>query len=175
MPESVNRRGSSGPTIGAMVGFCSAVAMGGEDTDGVEKGRMLKDFRQFVLRGNLVDLAVAVVIGTAFTALVNSLVKSLVTPLIAAVFGSHDFSGLAFTINGSRFLYGDFINALITFITVSLVMFFFVIKPVNALLERFRPEPKVDQETHECPECLSDIPVAAKRCAFCTTELGAAA
>jgi len=148
--------------------------MGGEDTDGVEKGRMLKDFRQFVLRGNLVDLAVAVVVGTAFTALINSLVKSLVTPLIAAVFGEHDFSNLLFTINGSRFLYGDFINALITFLTVSAVMLFLVIKPMNSLLERFKPEPKVDQETHECPECLSDIPVAAKRCAFCTTELAAA-
>src|SRR3954449_9458383 len=174
MPESVNRRGSSGPTIGAMVGFCSAVAMGGEDTDGVEKGRMLGDFRQFILRGNLVNLAVAVVVGTAFTALVNSLVKSLITPLIAAVFGTHDFSGLLFTINGSRFLYGDFINALITFLTVSAVMFFLVIKPMNALIDRFRPEPKVDHETHECPECLSDIPIDARRCAFCTTELAAA-
>jgi len=135
---------------------------------------MLKEFRQFILRGNLVDLAVAVVVGTAFTALINSLVKSLITPLIAAVFGKHDFSNLLFTINGSRFLYGDFINALITFLTVSAVMLFLVIKPMNSLLERFKPEPKVDQETHECPECLSDIPVAAKRCAFCTTELAAA-
>jgi large conductance mechanosensitive channel len=156
-----------------MVGFCSAVAMGGEDTDGVEKSLMFKEFRQFILRGNLVDLAVAVVIGTAFTALVNSLVKSLITPLIAAVGGDADFSNLAFTINGSRFLYGDFINALITFLTVSAVMFFLVIKPVNALLERFRPEPKVDQETRECPQCLSDIPVAAKRCAFCTSTVAA--
>jgi large conductance mechanosensitive channel len=147
--------------------------MGGEDTDGVEEGFMLKEFRQFILRGNLVDLAVAVVIGTAFTALVNSLVKSLITPLIAAVFGKPDFSNLTFAINGSRFLYGDFINALITFISVSAVMFFLVIKPVNALLERFRPEPKVDEETRECPECLSDIPVAAKRCAFCTSAVAA--
>jgi large conductance mechanosensitive channel len=157
-----------------MVGFCSAVAMGGEDTDGVEKGLMLKEFRQFILRGNLVDLAVAVVVGTAFTALVNSLVKSLMTPLIAAIFGKHDFSNLTFTINGSRFLYGDFINALITFLTVAVVMFFFVVKPVNALMERFRPEPKLDQETRECPECLSDIPVGAKRCAFCTSVVAAA-
>src|SRR4051794_39033643 len=174
MPESVNRRGSSGPTIGAMVGFSSAVAMGGEDTTGGEKGRMLTDFRQFILRGNLVDLAVAVVVGTAFTALINSLVKNLITPLIAAVFGEHDFSGLLFTINGSRFLYGDFINALITFLTVSAVMFFLVIKPMNVLIDRFKPEPKVDHERHECPECLSDIPIDARRCAFCTTELAAA-
>lgn len=136
---------------------------------------MIKEFRQFILRGNLVDLAVAVVVGTAFTALVNSLVKSIFTPLIAAIFGKADFSNLFFTINGSRFLYGSFINSLITFLTVSTVMFFFVVKPVNALLERFKPEPKVDQETHECPECLSDIPVGARRCAFCTTELSAAA
>jgi large conductance mechanosensitive channel len=147
--------------------------MGGEDTAGVEKGFVFREFRQFILRGNLVDLAVAVVVGTAFTALVNSLVKSLITPLIAAVFGKPDFSNLTFTINGSRFLYGDFINALITFISVSAVMFFLVIKPVNALLERFRPEPKLDQETRECPECLSDIPVGAKRCAFCTSVVGA--
>src|SRR4051795_5940377 len=159
MPESVNRRGSSGPTIGAMVGFCSAVAMGGEDTTGVEKGCMLKEFRQFILRGNLVDLAVAVVIGAAFTAVVNALVKDLVTPLVAAIGGKHDFSALAFTINGSRFSYGDFINALITFLLVALVVFFLVIKPVNALLERLRTEPKVDAETRECPECLSDIPM----------------
>jgi large conductance mechanosensitive channel len=143
--------------------------MGGEDTAEVEKGRMLKEFRQFILRGNLVDLAVAVVVGTAFTALVNSLVKSLITPLIAAVFGKHDFSGLVFTINGSRFLYGNFINSLITFITVAFVMFFFVIKPMNALMERFRAEPKLDEQTRECPECVSDIPVSAKRCAFCTS------
>jgi large conductance mechanosensitive channel len=155
------------------VGFCSVLAMGGEDTAGVERGLMLKEFRQFILRGNLVDLAVAVVVGTAFTALVNSLVKSLITPLIAAVFGKHDFSNLVFTINGSRFLYGDFINALITFLTVSAVMFFLVIKPVNALMERFKTEPDVDQKTRECPECLSAIPVGAKRCAFCTSAVAA--
>src|SRR3954451_23256720 len=104
MPESVNRRGSSGPTIGAMVGFSSAVAMGGEDTAGDEKGRMVKEFRQFILRGNLADVAVAVVVGTAFTALINSLVKSMITPLLAAVFAEHDFSGLMFTINGTSFI-----------------------------------------------------------------------
>src|SRR3954452_23472197 len=129
MPESVNRRGSSGPTIGAMVGFCSAVAMGGEDTDEVERGLMLKEFRQFILRGSLVDLAVAVVIGAAFTAVVNALVKDLVTPIIAAVGGKPDFANLAFTINDSRFAYGDFLNALITFVLVAAVVFFLVIKP----------------------------------------------
>jgi large conductance mechanosensitive channel len=136
---------------------------------------MLKEFRQFILRGNLVDLAVAVVIGAAFTAVVNALVKDLVTPLIAAVGGKHDFSSLAFTINDSRFGYGDFINALITFVIVAAVMFFVVIKPVNALLARLKSEPAVDEETRSCPECLSDIPVAARRCAFCTVEFSAAA
>jgi large conductance mechanosensitive channel len=147
--------------------------MGGEDTAGVEKGRMLKEFRQFVLRGNLVDLAVAVVLGTAFTALVNSMVKSIFTPLIAAIFGKPDFSNLVFTINGSRFLYGAFINSLITFVTVAVVMFFFVVKPVNHLMERFRTEPDVDKETRECPECLSAIPIGARRCAFCTSAVAA--
>ena len=134
---------------------------------------MLKEFRAFILRGNLVDLAVAVVIGTAFTALVNSMVANLVTPLIAAVFGKHDFSSLAFTINGSRFAYGSFINALITFLTVATVMFFLVIKPMNALLARLRPAEAGDQEKRACPECLSDVPIAATRCAFCTSVLAA--
>jgi large conductance mechanosensitive channel len=147
--------------------------MGGEDTDEVENRAMLKEFRQFILRGNLVDLAVAVVVGTAFTALVNSMVKSLFTPLIGAIFGKHDFSNLVFTVNGSRFLYGQFINSLITFLLVATVMFFFVVKPVNALLDRLRPEPAVDMETRQCPECLSDIPIGAKRCAFCTSAVAA--
>jgi large conductance mechanosensitive channel len=134
---------------------------------------MLRDFREFILRGNLVDLAVAVVIGAAFTAVVNAMVKDLVTPVIAAVGGKQDFSRLAFTINGSRFAYGDFLNALITFVIVAAVVFFLVIKPVNALLSRLRPEPAVDQTTRACPECLSDIPVAAKRCAFCTSAVAA--
>jgi large conductance mechanosensitive channel len=134
---------------------------------------MLRDFREFILRGNLVDLAVAVVIGAAFTAVVNAMVKDLVTPVIAAVGGKQDFSRLAFTINGSRFAYGDFLNALITFVIVAAVVFFLVIKPVNALLSRLRPEPAVDQTTRAGPECLSDIPVAAKRCAFCTSAVAA--
>ena len=135
---------------------------------------MLKEFRQFILRGNLVDLAVAVVVGTAFTALVNSMVKALFTPLIGAIFGKHDFSNLVFSINGSRFLYGEFINSLITFLLVATVMFFFVVKPVNALLAALRPEPAVDRETRDCPECLSSIPVEARRCAFCTSDVAAA-
>jgi large conductance mechanosensitive channel len=135
---------------------------------------MLKEFRQFILRGNLVDLAVAVVIGAAFTAVVNAMVKDLITPLIAAIGGDHDFSSLAFSINGSRFAYGDFLNEALTFVIVAAVMFFGVIKPVNVLLERLRPEPKVDTPTSECPQCLSNIPAAARRCAFCTSEVGPA-
>lgn len=133
---------------------------------------MLKDFREFILRGNLVDLAVAVVLGTAFAAVVTALVKDLVTPLIAAIGGEPDFSGLTFTIHGSKFLYGEFINAFLAFVIVAAVMFFLVIKPVNALLSRRKVEPATDATTHACPHCLSDIPVAATRCAFCTSEVG---
>ena len=134
---------------------------------------MLREFRAFILRGNLVDLAVAVVIGTAFTAVVNALVKDIVTPLLAAVGGNPDFGRLAFTINGSRFAYGDFLNAALTFVIVAAVMFFLVIKPVNVLLDAMQTEPEVDSPTRPCPECLSQIPRAASRCAFCTTEVAA--
>jgi large conductance mechanosensitive channel len=136
---------------------------------------MLKDFREFLLRGNLVDLAVAVVIGTAFGAVVTAFVGDIVTPLIAAIGGKPDFNNLAFTINSSRFTYGHFINALLSFVIIAAVVFFFVIKPVNALMERFRSEKAVDEPMRPCPACLSDIPVAARRCAFCTEEVGAGA
>ena len=135
---------------------------------------MLKDFREFILRGNLVDLAVAVVIGAAFGAVVNALVTDLVTPVIAAIGGKQDFSNLSFTINKSRFLYGDFINAVITFLTIAAAVFFLVIKPVNALMNRLRPGKAVDVEMRQCPECLSDIPAAARRCSFCTSDVAAA-
>jgi|SRR3954452_11322005 large conductance mechanosensitive channel len=135
---------------------------------------MLKDFRQFILRGNLVDLAVAVVIGAAFGAVVAAFVKDLVTPLIAAIGGKPDFGGLAFTINGSRFAYGDFFNALLTFLIIAAVVFFFVVRPVNALLERMRTEPPVEEHTRACPACVSQIPEAARRCPFCTEEVGPA-
>jgi large conductance mechanosensitive channel len=133
---------------------------------------MLREFRAFVLRGNMVDLAVAVVIGTAFTAVVNALVADIITPLIAAVGGKPDFSRLAFTINGSRFAYGDFLNALLTFLLVATVVFFLVVKPVNALMAALTPdESQPDAPTRPCPECLSQIPRAATRCASCTTEV----
>src|SRR4051794_36099090 len=132
---------------------------------------MLKDFRDFILRGNLIDLAVAVVIGAAFGVLVTAFVADFVTPLIAAIGGKPDFSSLSFTINGSRFRYGDFLNALISFLIIAAVVFFFVLRPVNALLDRMKSEPKVASETRECPECLSDVPTGARRCAFCTAEI----
>ena len=134
---------------------------------------MLKDFRQFLLRGSLVDLAIAVVIGTAFTAVVNAIVRDLITPLIAAIGGKPSFDNLAFTINGSRFAYGDFLNAALTFLLVAAVMFYLVIKPVNMLMDALRTEPEVDSPTRPCPECLSQIPRAAARCAFCTREVAA--
>ena len=131
----------------------------------------LKEFRAFLLRGNVVDLAVAVVIGAAFTALVNALVRDIITPLVAALFGKPDFGDLAFTVNSSRFADGDLINALISFVLIAAVVFFFVVQPVNYLMARLRTEPDVDSETRACPECLSHIPREATRCAFCTTEV----
>jgi large conductance mechanosensitive channel len=132
---------------------------------------LIREFRSFVLRGNLVDLAVAVVIGTAFGAVVSAFVKDIVTPLIAAVGGKRDFSGLDFTINGSRFAYGDFINAVISFLISAVVVFFLVVKPANALMQLARTQRDVESETRTCPECLSEIPREARRCSFCTTEV----
>jgi large conductance mechanosensitive channel len=132
---------------------------------------MLKDFRQFILRGNLVDLAVAVVVGAAFGALVTAFVASFVTPLIAAIGGKPDFSSLAFTINGSRFTYGSFVNALLSFVIIAAVVFFLVVRPVNALMARYSTEPDVEHPKRDCPACLSQIPIDARRCAFCTSQL----
>jgi large conductance mechanosensitive channel len=132
---------------------------------------MINDFKAFLLRGNLVDLAVAVVIGVAFGAVVTALVTDLITPLIAAIGGSHDFSGLTFTIHKSIFRYGAFINAVLSFVVIAAVIFFLVVRPVNALIARSRREPTPDPTTKKCPECLSEIPIDARRCAFCTTQL----
>ena len=129
---------------------------------------MLKGFRAFLLRGNVVDLAVAVVIGAAFGSVVTAFVKDLVTPLIAAAGGKPDFSGLFFTVNGSRFLYGEFLNALLAFLLIAVVIFYFVVLPINALVARSRKEPPPDPTTKKCGQCLSEIPVDATRCAFCT-------
>jgi large conductance mechanosensitive channel len=137
---------------------------------------MLKGFQQFMFRGNVLDLAVAVVIGAAFGAVVTALVKDLITPLIAAIVGKPDFSAIAFTVNGSKFLIGDFINALVSFLLIGAAVYFFVILPVNALMARMRRgEAPPDPTTKKCPECLSDVPIAARRCAFCASPLGAEA
>ena len=135
---------------------------------------VMQEFKAFLLRGNLVDMAVGIVIGLAFATVVTALVADLITPLIAAIFGKQDFSSLTFTINGSTFHYGDFINALITFLLVATALFFFVLKPVNVLVSRARREGPPDPDVRNCPECLSEIPLAAKRCSYCTTEVGAA-
>ncbi|HEX5559449.1 MAG TPA: large conductance mechanosensitive channel protein MscL [Gaiellales bacterium] len=137
---------------------------------------MLREFKQFIMRGNVVDLAVAVVIGTAFAAVVAAFIADIITPLIAAIFGKQDFSNLSFTINKSTFLYGAFINALITFLSVAAAIFFFVVKPINVLqARRAAGAPPESPTTRSCPECLSEIPIAASRCAFCTSEVPAAA
>jgi large conductance mechanosensitive channel len=129
---------------------------------------LLTDFKRFLFRGNVMDLAVAIVIGTAFTALIKALVTDLLTPLIAAIFGAHDFGNLKFTIHHSTFAYGDFINNVITFLTVAAAMFFLVVAPINALMAW---RAKEDPDTKQCPECDSAIPIKAKRCPLCTSPL----
>jgi len=134
--------------------------------------KLLQDFKKFLLRGNVVDLAVAVVVGTAFTAVVKALVTDIVTPLIAAVFGQPNFENLTFTINGSVFKYGDLLNNLITFLSIATVVFFLVVTPINALMARRAQE---DPASKECPECTSAIPIRARRCPECTAEIPEAA
>lgn len=128
---------------------------------------MLKEFKQFLLRGNVVDLAVGVVIGAAFGTVVNALVADLLTPLIAAIAKVPDFSGFAFTLNGSKFMIGNLINAIISFLLVATAVFFFVVKPMNMLIARSHKEAPADPTTKKCPECLSEIPIDAKRCSHC--------
>ena len=129
-------------------------------------------FKQFLLRGNVIDLAVAVVIGGAFGAVVTAFVKDLLTPLIAAVAGAPDFSSLVFTLNGSRFPIGDFLNALLSFLLIAAALYFVVVAPMNALAaRRRRGEAPADPTTKRCPECLSEVPIGARRCAFCTSPL----
>jgi large conductance mechanosensitive channel len=133
---------------------------------------MLSGFKKFIMRGNVVDLAVAVVIGAAFGAVVAAFVKDLLTPLIAAAVGQPDFSAIRFTVNSSEFLIGDFLNALVSFLLVSAAVYFFLVAPLNAIIERRRRgEPTPDPTTKKCPECLSEVPIAARRCAFCTSTL----
>ncbi len=134
---------------------------------------MIRDFKNFILRGNVVDLAVAVVIGATFGAIVTALVKDFITPLIAAIGGKPNFSNLFFTVNHSKFMYGDFINAVASFFIIALVVFFFVVQPINRLVSLSRRGEEKESDNRPCPECLSTIPKAATRCAFCTTKVTA--
>lgn len=132
----------------------------------------MKGFKQFILRGNVLDLAVAVVMGTAFTAVVTALVKDLLTPLLGAIVGTPDFSTLGVEVNGSKLLIGDFINAVVSFVMLAAAVYFFIVLPVNTLVARMRRgEAAPDPTTKKCPECMSDVAIAARRCAFCTSAL----
>jgi len=132
---------------------------------------MLKGFRDFVLRGNVVDLAVGVVIGAAFGSVVTALVKDLITPIIAAFVKKPDFSGFFFEVNGAKFLYGDFANAVISFLLIAAAVYYLVVIPVNSLMKRFQPPAPAPVEKKNCPECRSDIALDARRCAFCTSAV----
>lgn len=131
------------------------------------------EFKEFIMQGNVVSLAVAVVIGAAFGALINSFVADMITPLIAAFGGQPDFSNISFAINGSKFMIGNFINALISFVLIAVIIFVFVVKPMNALIERAKTEDPVDPTVTKCRYCLSDVPVEARRCHACTSDLTA--
>jgi len=136
----------------------------------------MKGFKAFMLRGNVLDLAVAVVMGAAFGAVVTALVQDLITPLIAAIVGKPDFSAIVFTVNNSKFKIGEFVNAIVSFLLIGTAVYFFVILPVNTLLARMRRgEAPPDPTTKKCPECLSAVPIAARKCAFCTSALVATA
>jgi large conductance mechanosensitive channel len=133
----------------------------------------VKGFRDFIIRGNLVDLAVAIVIGTAFTAIVTAIVKDLITPLIGAIWGTHNFESLDFRVHGSTFAIGDLINAILSFLIIAAVVYFLVVKPVALFLARIQrhTEVTVEATTRDCPECLSTIPIAASRCMYCTAQV----
>ena len=137
--------------------------------------QLLNEFKQFVLRGNIVDMAVGLIMALAMFALVEALIADLITPVIAAIVGEPDFGALTFEINDSTFRYGDFINAVITFVSIAAAVFFFIVVPMNAVIAKARREPPVDPTTKKCTECLSEIPIDARRCAFCTSEVTPAA
>lgn len=128
----------------------------------------LKGFKQFILRGNVVDLAVGIVVGAGFSGIINSFVKDFITPLLGIFIKSADFANWSFTVGGSKFMPGDFINAIISFIIIALIIYFFVVLPMNALISRMNYEPPANPTTKKCPECCSEISISAKRCAFCT-------
>jgi large conductance mechanosensitive channel len=135
---------------------------------------MMKGFRQFLLRGNVVDLAVAVVIGAAFNSVVQAFVKDLLTPLIAAIGGQPNFAAIAFELNRSKFMIGDFANTIVSFLIISAVVYYLVVLPINALITWSREAPPPDPTTRRCPECASEIPIQARRCAFCTQPVPSA-
>jgi len=130
---------------------------------------MLKGFKQFLLRGNVVDMAVGLVVGASFGTVVTGFVKDLLTPFIAALAKQPDFAALTFTINGSKFLYGELVNAVLSFLITAAAVYYLVVLPINALIARARKEPPADPTTRKCSECLSEIPIGARRCAFCTS------
>jgi len=136
---------------------------------------MIKGFRDFILRGNVIDLAVAVVIGGAFTAIVNALVADIVNPLIAAIVHKPDFSALILDVNGGKIKYGDFMNAIISFLLIAAVVYFVFVLPINALMKKFKPAEAAPPVTRPCPQCLSDIPLAATRCSHCAQPVTATA
>ncbi|MBV8055066.1 MAG: large conductance mechanosensitive channel protein MscL [Deltaproteobacteria bacterium] len=133
----------------------------------------MEGFKQFLLRGNVVDMAVGIVVGAAFGTVVTSFVKDLLTPFIAAIVHAPDFSRIAFVLNGSKFLIGDFINAIVSFLIIATAVYFAVVLPINALVARMRRQPPADPTTKKCPECISEIPIQARKCAFCTSALQA--
>jgi large conductance mechanosensitive channel len=132
---------------------------------------MASGFKQFLLRGNVVDLAVGVVVGAAFGGVVTAFTKDLLTPLIAAIVAKPDFSAIQFTVNNSKFLLGDFVNAIVSFLIIAAAVYYLVVLPINALVARANREPPADPSTKKCPQCLSEIAIGAKRCAFCTSQL----
>lgn len=129
---------------------------------------MLKDFKQFLLRGNVVDLAVGIVVGAAFTSVVNALVSDFLTPFISTIAKVPDLNGEYFTLNGSKFMYGHFVNAVISFLLIASTVFFFIVKPINILVSKSRLQEPQDPTTKKCPQCMSEIPIDATRCKFCT-------
>ena len=134
----------------------------------------MSGFRKFILRGNVVDLAVGIVIGAAFTSVIQALVKGLITPIIGVFGGIPDFSDWSFSVNNSRFALGEFINALLSFLIIATVVYFLIVLPVNALMDRFKPEESLELRKRDCPRCLSKVPYLADRCAFCTADIGSA-
>jgi len=142
-----------------------------EGAEHARRGELMSGFKQFLLRGNVVDMAVGIVVGAAFGTVVSSFVKDLLTPFIAAIVRQPDFSAIAFEINGSKFLIGNFVNSVVSFVIIAAAVYFAVVLPINSLVARAYKQPPAEPTTKRCPECISEIPIQAKRCAFCTSAL----